>query len=116
MFVSAFQSYLFNSALSQRFDEGHTLTEPLVGDRLIFANGRTDIVTATNSNAVSIHIRRGRCSIALFMPGKDPVEAKSEGESQSWHFLKNMLLPQMISEKHRRLSIQNSMERGDLLR
>ena len=80
MFVSAFQSYLFNGALSQRFDDGHTLTEPLVGDRLIFANGRTDIVTATNSNAVSIHIRRGRCSIALFMPGKDPIEAKSEGE------------------------------------
>ncbi len=46
MFVSAFQSYLFNCALSQRFDEGHTLTEPLVGDRLIFANGRTDTVTA----------------------------------------------------------------------
>jgi len=80
MFVSAFQSYLFNGALSQRFDDGHTLTEPLVGDRLIFANGRTDIVTATNSNAVSIHIRRGRCSIALFMPGKDPIEAKSEGD------------------------------------
>jgi tRNA pseudouridine13 synthase len=80
MFVSAFQSYLFNAALSQRFDDGYTLTEPLVGDRLIFANGRTDIVTATNSNAVSIHIRRGRCSIALFMPGKDPLEAKSEGE------------------------------------
>ena len=80
MFVSAFQSYLFNAALSQRFDDGYTLTEPLVGDRLIFANGRTDIVTATNSNAVSIHIRRGRCTIALFMPGKDPFEVKSAGD------------------------------------
>jgi tRNA pseudouridine13 synthase len=80
MFVSAFQSYIFNCALSQRFDNGHTLTEPLTGDRLIFANGRTDTVTGTNSNAVSIHIRRGRCSIALFMPGKEHFEAKSEGE------------------------------------
>jgi tRNA pseudouridine13 synthase len=80
MFVSAFQSYLFNCALSQRFDDGHTLTEPLVGDRLIFANGRTDIVTGTNRNAVSIHIRRGRCSIAFFMPGKGQFEAKSVGE------------------------------------
>jgi tRNA pseudouridine13 synthase len=80
MFVSAFQSYLFNTVLSQRFDAGHMLTEPLVGDRLIFANGRTDSVTSANSNAVSIHLHRGRCSIALFMPGKDPVEAKSEGE------------------------------------
>ena len=80
MFVSAFQSYLFNCALSQRLDDGHTLTGPLVGDRLIFANGRTDTVTTTNSNAVSIHIRRGRCTIALFMPGKEPIEPKSEGE------------------------------------
>jgi tRNA pseudouridine13 synthase len=80
MFVSAFQSFLFNSVLSQRFDDGHLLNEPIVGDRLIFVNGRTDRVTATNSTAVSLHIRRGRCSIALFMPGRDPVEAKSEGE------------------------------------
>jgi tRNA pseudouridine13 synthase len=80
MFVSAFQSYLFNSVLSQRLDDGHSLTEPLVGDRLIFANGRTDTVTTTNSNAVSIHIRRGRCTIALFMPGKERIDPKSEGE------------------------------------
>ena len=98
LFVSAFQSYLFNCALSQRFDDGHTLTEPLVGDRLIFANGRTDIVTATNSNAVSLHIRRGRCSIALFMPAKILLKQRVKGSSQSWHFLKNMLLPQKISE------------------
>jgi tRNA pseudouridine13 synthase len=80
MFVSAFQSYMFNSALSQRLDDGHTLTEPLVGDRLIFANGRTDTVTGTNSTTVSLHIRRGRCSIALYMPGKDPFEPQGEGE------------------------------------
>jgi tRNA pseudouridine13 synthase len=80
MFVSAFQSFLFNRVLSQRIDDGHLLNEPIVGDRLIFVNGRSDRVTATNSTAVSLHIRRGRCSIALFMPGKDPVEAKSEGE------------------------------------
>jgi tRNA pseudouridine13 synthase len=80
MFVSAFQSYLFNCALSQRFDDGYTLTGPLAGDRLIFANGRTDTVTSANSNAVSLHIRRGRCSIALFMPGKDPFEGKGHGD------------------------------------
>ena len=80
MFVSAFQSYLFNCALSQRFDDGYTLTGPLAGDRLIFANGRTDTVTSANSNAVSLHISRGRCSIALFMPGKDPFEGKGHGD------------------------------------
>ncbi|MFA4877807.1 MAG: tRNA pseudouridine(13) synthase TruD [Methanoregula sp.] len=71
MFVSAFQSYLFNSALSQRFDDGHTMHDPLPGDMLIFLNGRTDTATATNLAAVSIHIKRGRCGIALFMPGKE---------------------------------------------
>jgi tRNA pseudouridine13 synthase len=71
MFVSAYQSWLFNSALSRRFDDGHTLTAPEPGDQLIFANGRTDIVTPANAPAAAIHIRRGRCSIAIFMPGKD---------------------------------------------
>ena len=80
MFVSAFQSYLFNRALSQRFDDGYTLTDPQPGDRLIFANGRTDITTGTNLPAVTLHLKRGRCSIALFMPGKEAFEAKTAGE------------------------------------
>jgi tRNA pseudouridine13 synthase len=80
MFVSAFQSYLFNLALSQRFDDGHTLTGPVEGDRLLFANGRTDTVTRDNMHAVSLHIGRGRCSIALFMPGREPFGTQSYGE------------------------------------
>ena len=80
MFVSAFQSYLFNCALSRRFDDGHTLNIPVEGDRVIFANGRTDTVTRDNAHAVSLHISRGRCSIALFMPGREPFEARSYGE------------------------------------
>ena len=80
LFVSAFQSYLFNCALSQRFDDGHTLNDPIPGDRLLFANGRTDVATAMNINAVSIHIKRGRCTIALFMPGKDQSDAATYGE------------------------------------
>ncbi len=78
MFVSAFQSYLFNRALSLRLAEGHTLTDPVPGDRLIFANGRTDIVTAANIPAVSLHLARGRCTIALFMPGRDKPGAVTE--------------------------------------
>jgi tRNA pseudouridine13 synthase len=70
MFVSAFQSYLFNAALSRRFDDGTGLSEPVPGDHLVFANGRTDTVTAINAGAAAMHIRRGRCSIALFMPGR----------------------------------------------
>ncbi|WP_292368494.1 tRNA pseudouridine(13) synthase TruD [Methanoregula sp. UBA64] len=71
MFVSAFQSYLFNCALSDRLKNGHGLSEPVPGDRLIFSNGRTDTVTAANIPTVTIHLARGRCGIALFMPGKD---------------------------------------------
>ena len=80
MFVSAFQSYLFNLALSQRLDDGHALDEPQPGDRLLFANGRTDTVTTVNRPAVQIHLKRGRCTVALFMPGKEKFEAKTTGE------------------------------------
>jgi tRNA pseudouridine13 synthase len=80
MFVSAFQSYLFNLSLSRRLDDGYALDDPQPGDRLLFANGRTDEVTAANCNAVKIHLKRGRCSIALFMPGKEKFEAKTTGE------------------------------------
>ena len=71
MFVSAFQSYLFNRALSHRLAAGHTLSGAVPGDRLIFANGRTDTATTANLAAVSLHLARGRCSLALFMPGRD---------------------------------------------
>jgi tRNA pseudouridine13 synthase len=80
MFVSAFQSYLFNLALSRRLDDGFFLDDPQAGDRLLFANGRTDTVTAANTGAVRIHLKRGRCTIALFMPGKEQFEAKTAGE------------------------------------
>jgi tRNA pseudouridine13 synthase len=80
MFVSAFQSYLFNLALSRRIADGFALDDPQPGDRLLFANGRTDTVTAANISAVKIHLKRGRCTIALFMPGKEKFEAKTAGE------------------------------------
>ena len=75
LFVSAFQSYLFNRTLSRRIDAGMTLTEPEVGDRLLFQDGREDIVTARNMKAAEIHIRRGRCRIALFIPGAGAVRS-----------------------------------------
>jgi tRNA pseudouridine13 synthase len=75
MFVSAFQSYLFNRSLSRRIDDGFGLDDPQPGDRLLFSNGRTDIVTAGNVGAVKIHLKRGRCAIALFMPGKGGPDA-----------------------------------------
>ena len=83
MFVSAFQSYLFNCALSRRIKDGNTLTDPVPGDRLLFINGRTDGATAQNIPAVSLHIARNRCHIALFMPGKDPSDAATRNDAMS---------------------------------
>lgn len=73
LLVSAFQSHLFNCALSRRIDEGMLLTEPEIGDRLLFQDGREDIVTARNMRAAQLQIRRGRCQIAIFIPGSKPV-------------------------------------------
>lgn len=72
MFVSAYQSHLFNLTLSRRLEEGMTLTEPFPGDRLIFENRREDIVSEKNLRAAAMHIGRGRCRIALYIPGSDP--------------------------------------------
>jgi tRNA pseudouridine13 synthase len=83
MFVSAFQSYVFNCALSRRFSDGNTLTDPVPGDHLLFSNGRTDTATAQNITAVSLHIARNRCTIALFMPGKDPNDARTGNPATS---------------------------------
>ncbi|MDV2482093.1 tRNA pseudouridine(13) synthase TruD [Methanoculleus sp. Wushi-C6] len=73
LLVSAFQSYLFNCALSRRIEAGLSLAEPEVGDRLLFSNGREDIVSARNRQAALLQIRRGRCRIAIFVPGAEPV-------------------------------------------
>ena len=70
MFVSAAQSWLFNKALSRRLEAGG-LDEPLAGDRLIFEGGREDIVTGDNIGTAKVHMRRGRCAPAIFMPGSE---------------------------------------------
>jgi tRNA pseudouridine13 synthase len=82
MFVSAFQSYLFNEALSSRLESGLSLADPAPGDRLIFANGREDLVTTANMATAATHIRRGRCSIALFIPGREPFVPSSDVEQE----------------------------------
>ena len=73
LLVSAYQSYLFNRALSSRIDAGMSLTDPEVGDRLLFLDGREDIVSARNRQAALMQIRRARCRIALFIPGSEPI-------------------------------------------
>lgn len=69
MFVSAFQSYLFNIALSARWEDGLPLGEPRMGDLLLFSSGRMERVTRVNLKDALIHCGRGRAEPALCIPG-----------------------------------------------
>ncbi len=75
MFVSAFQSFLFNAALSARAREG-SLLHPLTGDMLIFSDEKTDYVTSALLPAARIQVERGRAHPALFIPGSRIEEWK----------------------------------------
>ena len=72
MFVSATQSYIFNLALSNRIKEGYSITEPEIGDTILFCDGKSDIVTGSNQKMASIQVKRGRCSIGICIPGSAP--------------------------------------------
>jgi len=73
MFVSAFQSFLFNTLLSRRCGQGIPLGEPAPGDRLIFPDGKEDRVTRENLGAAILQIARKRARIGLFVPGSGPA-------------------------------------------
>ncbi len=76
MFVSAYQSWLFNMAVSARCAEGVALNEPRIGEHLVFSNGRVDTVTEKNLPTARQHMKRGRCFVVGWMPGKTlPVAA-----------------------------------------
>jgi tRNA pseudouridine13 synthase len=87
MFVSAFQSYLFNEAVSRRIEQGYTFAEPQPGDRLLFTNGKEDVVSERNRHTALQHIMRGRCKIAIFMPGKGRFSPFSDSE----HYMKGLM-------------------------
>lgn len=85
MFVSAVQSWLFNRALSMRMDEGRSLSEPEPGDRILYPDGRSDVVTAGTVRMAMMQVKRDRCRIALFMPGSEPVEATGQDDkNMAW--------------------------------
>ncbi|HII76112.1 MAG TPA: tRNA pseudouridine(13) synthase TruD [Methanolinea sp.] len=80
MFVSAFQSYLFNMALSARMERDPDFSLPAPGDRLIFSNGREDTVTVANRDAAMMQVARGRCKVAIMMPGSRAVRETGEDD------------------------------------
>ena len=69
MLVSAYQSLLFNRALSLRMAQGSDLSEPIPGDRLLFDNGKEDRVAENTTGNARTQIKRGRCRIAIRVPG-----------------------------------------------
>ena len=69
LMVSAYQSLLFNRALSLRMAEAGSLSEPVPGDRLLFLNGKEDRVSDENAGNAKVQIMRGRCRIAIRVPG-----------------------------------------------
>ncbi|HJJ92526.1 MAG TPA: tRNA pseudouridine(13) synthase TruD [Methanocorpusculum sp.] len=69
MFVSAYQSWLFNMSLSGRCAAGIALSDVNVGEHLIFSNERIDTVTKRNLPIARQHIKHGRCAVAAWMPG-----------------------------------------------
>jgi len=76
MFVSAYQSWMFNKSISARCLEGTPLNEPRIGEHLVFSNGRIDRVTEKNLPTAKQHMKRNRCFVVGWMPGKSmPVAA-----------------------------------------
>ncbi|WAI01251.1 tRNA pseudouridine(13) synthase TruD [Methanogenium organophilum] len=80
MFVSAYQSWLFNQGLSHRIEVGHPLSAPALGDRVLFQNGKKDIVGESNINQATVLVKRGRAHICLEMPGEKTNPTHSTAE------------------------------------
>jgi tRNA pseudouridine13 synthase len=98
MFVSAVQSWLFNRALSMRIEEGRGLADPGPGDRILFPDGRSDIVTPATVRMAQMHIKRDRCRIALFMPGAEPVEQSGpDDQNLAWLMEEEGISPEMFA-------------------
>jgi tRNA pseudouridine13 synthase len=81
MFVSAYQSYVFNETLSKRMEQEWPMEEPVAGDVLLFANGRADLVTEQNQRTAAVHLRRNRCVIAIGIPGAEKPVAQGHMEA-----------------------------------
>jgi tRNA pseudouridine13 synthase len=90
MFVSAFQSFLFNTLLSRRCRQGTPLGEPAPGDRLIFPDGREDKVTRENLSAALLQVARKRARIGLFVPGSGPAPGLGQDGDPAWAILKEL--------------------------
>jgi tRNA pseudouridine13 synthase len=90
MFVSAFQSFLFNTLLSRRCRKGIPLGEPAPGDRLLFSDGKEDRVTHENLEAAALQVARKRARIGLFVPGSGPEPGPGQAGDPARALLKEL--------------------------
>ncbi len=85
MFVSAVQSWFFNRTLSMRIEEGRGLSEPGPGDRIIFPDGKSDVVTPATVRMAAMQMKRDRCRLALFMPGSEHFDPTGpDDQNMAW--------------------------------
>ena len=97
MFVSAVQSWLFNRALSMRLEEGRGIADPGPGDRILYPNGKTDIVSSSTLRMANMQVKRDRCRIALFMPGSEEVDLTGpDDHNLSWLMEEEGITPDMF--------------------
>lgn len=82
LFVSAFQSHLFNCTVSSRMERlGDDFRIPHAGDRLLFPDGKEDVVSSPMLQAARTMASRGRCRVAIMVPGSRPVQPAGEDDS-----------------------------------
>ncbi|MEM2123724.1 MAG: tRNA pseudouridine(13) synthase TruD [Methanolinea sp.] len=83
LFVSAFQSFLYNCVVSSRMERlGDEFTVPQPGDRLVFPDGREDVVTPPMLAAARTMAARGRCRVAVAIPGCRPLHPAGDDDRE----------------------------------
>lgn len=99
MYVSAVQSWMFNVTLSMRIQEGRSLTEPDSGDRLIWPDGKTDQTTPATVRAAKVQTKRGKCGIALLLPGGTFMPSAGNDDQNIKHIMEEQgITPEMFEQ------------------
>ena len=103
MLVSAYQSHLFNRVLSARIERGVALDEPEVGDRLVFSDGRTDVVETRSIEPARMLVRRGRARVGIALPGSTPFDVRGQTDAVTRRLLEEDEVDEAGFEKAARL-------------
>jgi tRNA pseudouridine13 synthase len=83
MLVSAYQSHLFNRALSSRIARGVPLDGVEPGDRLLFSGGRSDAATDRTIGAARQLVTRRKAAVGIAIPGSEPFVELGETDRET---------------------------------